>query len=125
MLATAVFVLITHWNEFVFVQLLNPRDDVRVLYAIIGYGQIEWGRSGRHRWLFCCGGYLYVLGAQSPAARRDIWRSEKMRIVIVNCKFDYSICNCNLQFEMGQGWLKFESITSPRFGISSLCTSSI
>jgi multiple sugar transport system permease protein len=47
MLATAVFVLITAWNEFVFVQLLNPARGTTVppfLFAIIGYGQIEWGR---------------------------------------------------------------------------------
>lgn len=47
MLATAVFVLITAWNEFVFVQLLNPSKATTVppfLYSIIGYGQIEWGR---------------------------------------------------------------------------------
>jgi len=47
MLATAVFVLITAWNEFVFVQLLNPSRATTTppfLYAIIGYGQIEWGR---------------------------------------------------------------------------------
>lgn len=47
MLATAVFVLITAWNEFVFVQILNPSKATTVppfLYSIIGYGQIEWGR---------------------------------------------------------------------------------
>jgi len=47
MLATGVFVLITAWNEFVFVQLLNPSHATTVppfLYAIIGVGQIEWGR---------------------------------------------------------------------------------
>jgi multiple sugar transport system permease protein len=47
MLATAVFVLITAWNEFVFVQLLNPDQYSTVppfLYAIIGYGRTEWGR---------------------------------------------------------------------------------
>jgi len=47
MLATAVFVLITAWNEFVFVQILNPSKATTVppfLYGIIGYGQIEWGR---------------------------------------------------------------------------------
>jgi len=47
MLATAVFVLITAWNEFVFVQLLNPSRGTTAppfLYAIIGVGQIEWGR---------------------------------------------------------------------------------
>ena len=39
--------LITAWNEFVFVQILNPSQATTVppfLYAIIGYGQIEWGR---------------------------------------------------------------------------------
>jgi len=47
MLATAVFVLITAWNEFVMVQLLNPDKFTTVppfLYAIIGYGRVEWGR---------------------------------------------------------------------------------
>lgn len=47
MLATAVFVLITAWNEFVFVLKLNPGNASTVppfLLAIIGYGQVEWGR---------------------------------------------------------------------------------
>ncbi|HZQ05746.1 MAG TPA: carbohydrate ABC transporter permease [Anaerolineae bacterium] len=47
MLATAVFVLITAWNEFVFVIILNPSKATTVppfLYGIIGYGQVEWGR---------------------------------------------------------------------------------
>ncbi|MCZ7542237.1 MAG: carbohydrate ABC transporter permease [Anaerolineae bacterium] len=47
MLATAVFVLITAWNEFVFVQLLNPLGYTTVtpfLYAVVGYGRTEWGR---------------------------------------------------------------------------------
>lgn len=47
MFATAVFVLITAWNEFIFVQLLNPAKFTTVppfLYAIIGYGRVEWGR---------------------------------------------------------------------------------
>jgi multiple sugar transport system permease protein len=47
MLATAVFVLITAWNEFVFAQLLNPGAATTVppfMFKIIGYGQIEWGR---------------------------------------------------------------------------------
>lgn len=47
MLATAVFVLITAWNEFVFVQILNPSKWTTVppfLYTIVGYGQVEWGR---------------------------------------------------------------------------------
>lgn len=47
MLATAVFVLITGWNEFLWVQLLNPNDFTTVppfLYGIIGYGRVEWGR---------------------------------------------------------------------------------
>lgn len=47
MLATAVFVLITGWNEFLWVQLLNPNEYTTVppfLYGIIGYGRVEWGR---------------------------------------------------------------------------------
>ena len=47
MLATAVFVLITAWNEFLFVQLLNPDNYTTVppfLYAVIGYGRTEWAR---------------------------------------------------------------------------------
>jgi multiple sugar transport system permease protein len=47
MLATAVFVLITAWNEFLFVQLLNPDQFATVppfLYAVIGYGRTEWAR---------------------------------------------------------------------------------
>ncbi len=47
MLATAVFVLITAWNEFLWVQLLNPDHLTTVppfLYGIIGYGRVEWGR---------------------------------------------------------------------------------
>lgn len=47
MLATAVFVLITAWNEFVFVQIMNPSQWTTVppfLYRIVGYGQVEWGR---------------------------------------------------------------------------------
>lgn len=47
MLATAVFVLITAWNEFVFVQLLNPNEWTTVtpyLYGIVGFGRTEWGR---------------------------------------------------------------------------------
>ncbi len=47
MLATSVFVIITAWNEFVFVLLLNRNEATTVppfLYSIIGYGQVEWGR---------------------------------------------------------------------------------
>ncbi len=46
MLATAVFVLITAWNEFVFVQILNPSKATTVppfLYAAKGVANIEWG----------------------------------------------------------------------------------
>jgi multiple sugar transport system permease protein len=48
MLATAVFVLITAWNEFVFVQLLNPDKYGTVppfLFGIMGYGRTEWART--------------------------------------------------------------------------------
>ncbi|MEM7031583.1 MAG: carbohydrate ABC transporter permease [Chloroflexota bacterium] len=55
MLATAVFVIITAWNEFVFVLLLN-RDEAQTvppfLYSIIGYGQVEWGRMAATSVLF-------------------------------------------------------------------------
>jgi multiple sugar transport system permease protein len=47
MLATAVFVLITAWNEFIFVQIMNPSQWTTVppfLYTVVGYGQVEWGR---------------------------------------------------------------------------------
>lgn len=47
MLATAVFVLILAWNEFLFVQLLNPNEyttAIPFLYEVIGYGKTEWGR---------------------------------------------------------------------------------
>ncbi len=47
MLATAVFVLIMAWNEFVFVTLLNKQSWGTVppfLYQIIGYGRTEWSR---------------------------------------------------------------------------------
>ena len=47
MLATAVFVLITAWNDFVFVQMLNPDKWSTVpvfLYKVIGYGKVEWSK---------------------------------------------------------------------------------
>ena len=47
MLVTAVFVLITVWNEFLFAQLLNPDRYTTAppfLYAVIGYGRTEWAR---------------------------------------------------------------------------------
>ncbi|MDD5367975.1 MAG: carbohydrate ABC transporter permease [Anaerolineaceae bacterium] len=47
MLATAVFVLITAWNDFVFVQMLNPESWSTVpvfLYKVIGYGRVEWSK---------------------------------------------------------------------------------
>lgn len=47
MLATAVFVLIFAWNEFVFAQLLNPDRYSTApifLYSVIGYGRVEWAR---------------------------------------------------------------------------------
>ncbi|GAB4475220.1 MAG: carbohydrate ABC transporter permease [Anaerolineae bacterium] len=55
MLATAVFVLITAWNEFLFVQLLNPQEWTTVppfLYTIVGYGRVEWGRMAATAVLF-------------------------------------------------------------------------
>src|SRR5438445_458946 len=47
MLATAVFVLITAWNEFIFALRLNPDSFSTVppyLVAVIGYGHPEWAR---------------------------------------------------------------------------------
>ena len=55
MLATAVFVLITAWNEFLFVTLLNPNAWSTVppfLYQIIGYGRTEWGRMAAASMIF-------------------------------------------------------------------------
>src|SRR5260370_13247063 len=47
MLSTAVFVLITAWNEFVFALRLNPDKFSTVppyLVTVIGYGRPEWAR---------------------------------------------------------------------------------
>jgi multiple sugar transport system permease protein len=55
MLATSVFVVITAWNEFVFVLLLNRDHATTVppfLYSILGYGQVEWGRTAATSILF-------------------------------------------------------------------------
>jgi multiple sugar transport system permease protein len=55
MLATSVFVVITAWNEFVFVLLLNRDHATTVppfLYSILGYGQVEWGRTAATSVLF-------------------------------------------------------------------------
>lgn len=55
MLATSVFVIITAWNEFLFVLLLNRNEATTVppfLYSIIGYGQLEWGRMAATSVLF-------------------------------------------------------------------------
>jgi len=55
MLATAVFVLITAWNEFVFVTLLNSDSWKTVppfLYQIIGYGRVEWARMAAAAMIF-------------------------------------------------------------------------
>ena len=55
MLATSVFVVITAWNEFIFVLLLNRDNATTVppfLYSILGYGQVEWGRTAATSVLF-------------------------------------------------------------------------
>ncbi len=55
MLATSVFVIITAWNEFIFVLLLNRNRASTVppfLYSTIGYGQVEWGRMAATSVLF-------------------------------------------------------------------------
>ncbi len=55
MLATAVFVLITAWNEFVFVTLLNSeswKTTPPFLYQIIGFGRVEWARMAASSMIF-------------------------------------------------------------------------
>ena len=83
MLATAVFVLITAWNEFVFVQILNPSQATTVppfLYAIIGYGQIEWGRMAATSVVFLLPVVaVHLRCAQPPAARRHLRRRPAVR----------------------------------------------
>lgn len=72
MLATAVFVLITAWNEFVFVQLLNPSKGTTVppfLYAIIGYGQIEWGRMAATSVVFLLPVVLFTFAVRQNLLR--------------------------------------------------------
>ncbi len=72
MLATAVFVLITAWNEFVFVQLLNPSKATTVppfLYAIIGYGQIEWGRMAATSVVFLLPVVLFTFAVRQNLLR--------------------------------------------------------
>ncbi|NDJ76736.1 MAG: carbohydrate ABC transporter permease [Chloroflexi bacterium] len=47
MLATAVFVLILAWNEYLFALRLNPREFSTApifLSEVIGFGRTEWGR---------------------------------------------------------------------------------
>lgn len=72
MLATAVFVLITAWNEFVFVQILNPAQATTVppfLYAIIGYGQIEWGRMAATSVVFLLPVVLFTFAVRNHLLR--------------------------------------------------------
>jgi multiple sugar transport system permease protein len=72
MLATAVFVLITAWNEFVFVQILNPSQATTVppfLYAIIGYGQIEWGRMAATSVVFLLPVVLFTFAVRNHLLR--------------------------------------------------------
>ena len=72
MLATAVFVLITAWNEFVFVQILNPSQANTVppfLYAIIGYGQIEWGRMAATSVVFLLPVVLFTFAVRNHLLR--------------------------------------------------------
>src|SRR5258708_29313002 len=55
MLATAVFVLITAWNEFIFALRLNPDIFSTVppyFVAVIGYGHPEWERMAAQTVVF-------------------------------------------------------------------------
>ncbi len=72
MLATSVFVIITAWNEFVFVLLLN-RDQAQTvppfLYSIIGYGQVEWGRMAATSVLFLLPVVIFTFLARNHLLR--------------------------------------------------------
>ncbi len=74
MLATAVFVIIVSWNEFVFVQLLNRDAWTTVppfLQEIIGFGsgQIEWGRAAATSALFILPIALFTFAARNHLLR--------------------------------------------------------
>jgi multiple sugar transport system permease protein len=72
MLATAVFVIITAWNEFVFVLLLNRDSATTVppfLYSIIGYGQVEWGRMAATSVLFLLPVVIFTFLARNHLLR--------------------------------------------------------
>ncbi len=72
MLATAVFVLITAWNEFVFVVKLNPGHASTVppfLLAIIGYGQVEWGRMAATSVVFLLPVVLFTFAVRNHLLR--------------------------------------------------------
>lgn len=72
MLATAVFVIITAWNEFVFVLLLNRQGATTVppfLYSIIGYGQVEWGRMAATSVLFLLPVVIFTFLARNHLLR--------------------------------------------------------
>lgn len=72
MLATSVFVIITAWNEFVFVLLLNRDEATTVppfLYSIIGYGQVEWGRMAATSVLFLLPVVIFTFLARNHLLR--------------------------------------------------------
>ena len=72
MLATSVFVIITAWNEFVFVLLLNRNEATTVppfLYSIIGYGQVEWGRMAATSVLFLLPVVIFTFLARNHLLR--------------------------------------------------------
>jgi multiple sugar transport system permease protein len=72
MLATSVFVIITSWNEFVFVLLLNRNAATTVppfLYSIIGYGQVEWGRMAATSVLFLLPVVIFTFAARNHLLR--------------------------------------------------------
>jgi multiple sugar transport system permease protein len=72
MLATSVFVIITTWNEFVFVLLLNRNAATTVppfLYSIIGYGQVEWGRMAATSVLFLMPVVIFTFLARNHLLR--------------------------------------------------------
>ena len=82
--ATAVFCLITAWNEFVFALVLTEVGGKAVtappsIPSEIGSGGIEWGQIAAKTFVFSvtrCDFHVPYAGAS--ASRRYIWSSEKV-----------------------------------------------
>src|SRR5258706_9429386 len=69
MLSTAVFVLITAWNEFVFALRLNPDKFSTVppyLVTVIGYGRPEWARMAATSVIFLLPIVIFSVLVRNP-----------------------------------------------------------